>query len=112
MLDDVQQEGDVGLHAANAVFLKRPLHPQRSVLYRAVGQGEGLEVDIISRRIDPGARLLLCSDGMWGLVPDHVILQIMRNAAGPQAAATALVEAANQAGGPDNISVIIVQFPG
>lgn len=88
------------------------VHPQRSVLYRAVGQGEGLEVDIISRRIEPGARLLLCSDGMWGLVPDHVILQIMRNAAGPQAAATALVEAANQAGGPDNISVIIVQFPG
>ncbi|MBL8094660.1 MAG: serine/threonine-protein phosphatase [Anaerolineales bacterium] len=88
------------------------VHPQRSVLYRAVGQGDGLEVDIISRRIEPGARLLLCSDGMWGLVPDHAILQIARNAAGPQEAATAMVEAANQAGGPDNISVVIVQFPG
>jgi protein phosphatase len=88
------------------------VHPQRSVLYRAVGQGDGLEVDVISRRIDPGSRLMICSDGMWGLVPDHVILQIARNATGPQAAATALVEAANQAGGPDNISVIIVQFPG
>jgi len=88
------------------------IHPQRSVLYRAVGQGDGLEVDVISRRIDPGSRLLLCSDGMWGLVPDHVILQIARQAEGPQAAATELVEAANLAGGPDNISVIIVQFPG
>lgn len=88
------------------------VHPQRSVLYRAVGQGEGLEVDVISRRIEPGSRLMLCSDGMWGLVPDHAILQIARNASGPQAAATAMVEAANQAGGPDNISVIVVQFPG
>ncbi len=49
---------------------------------------------------------------MWDLVPDHAILQIARNAAGPQEAATAMVEAANQAGGPDNISVVIVQFPG
>ena len=88
------------------------VHPQRSVLYRAVGQGEGLEVDVISRRLAPGAQLLLCSDGLWGLVPDDMILQLVQSAPGPQAASEALVAAANAAGGPDNITAVIVQLPG
>ncbi len=88
------------------------VHPQRSVLYRAVGQGEGLEVDVISRRLAPGASLLLCSDGLWGPVPDHKILEVVRHAASPQAACEELIAAANAAGGPDNITAIMVQLPG
>ncbi len=87
------------------------VHPQRSVLYRAVGQGEGLEVDVISRRLEPGSRVLLCSDGLWGLVPDHTMLQLIRSASSLQAACDSLIMAANAAGGPDNISVVIVQLP-
>ena len=87
------------------------VHPQRSVLYRAVGQGEGLEVDIDSRRLAPGATLLLCSDGMWGLVPEKQILETVHAAPHPQIAAEALVAAANAAGGPDNITVVVVQLP-
>jgi protein phosphatase len=87
------------------------VHPQRSVLYRAVGQVEALEVDVISRRLPPGAELLLCSDGLWGLVPDERILEIVRQAASPQAACEALVSAANAAGGPDNITAVMVQLP-
>ncbi len=88
------------------------VHPQRSVLYRAVGQGEGLEVDLISRRLAPGAVLLLCSDGLWSLVPDHVIQEITYQAPTLAAACEALVKAANDAGGPDNITAVMVQMPG
>jgi protein phosphatase len=88
------------------------VHPQRSVLYRAVGQGEGLEVDVISRRLVPGSILLLCSDGLWSLVPDHVIQDLVRQSPSIQAACDALVKAANDAGGPDNITAIMVQLPG
>lgn len=88
------------------------VHPQRSVLYRAVGQGEGLEVDVISRRLAPGAIVIVCSDGLWSLVPDHIILQIIRQSDSIQLACEALVRAANEAGGPDNITVVMVQLPG
>lgn len=87
------------------------VHPQRSVLYKAVGQGEGLEVDLIQRRLAPGDIVIVCSDGLWSLVPDHLIYQILRQAASVQVACDLLVQAANEAGGPDNISVIIAQLP-
>jgi protein phosphatase len=87
------------------------IHPQRNVLYRAVGQGEGLEVDIDSRRLSPGAVLLLCSDGLWSLVPDDRIQALIRQSPHPQAACEALVAAANAAGGPDNITAVMIQLP-
>ncbi len=87
-------------------------HPQRSVLYKAVGQSEGLEVDVISRRLPPGAILLLCSDGLWSLVSDGLIFELIRKTGTLQAAGEALVAAANAAGGPDNITAILVQLPG
>jgi serine/threonine protein phosphatase PrpC len=87
------------------------IHPQRNVLYRAIGQGEGLEVDVDSRRLPPGAVLLLCSDGLWGLVPDDRILSIVRENSSLQAACEAMVAAANAAGGPDNITAVMVKLP-
>ena len=88
------------------------VHPQRSVLYKAIGQGEGLEVDIVSRRLMPGSVLLLCSDGLWSFVPDQLIMQIIRQSASLQAACDELINAANDAGGPDNITAVMVQLPG
>ncbi|MCI0351963.1 MAG: protein phosphatase 2C domain-containing protein, partial [Acidobacteriales bacterium] len=44
------------------------VHPQRNVLYRAIGQGDSLEVDAATRRLPPASRLLICSDGLWGVV--------------------------------------------
>lgn len=103
----VQRLQELGqLSAAEAA-----VHPQRSVLYRAVGQGENLEVDVISRRLPPGTMLLLCSDGLWGLVPDPRIQEIVRQSPSPQAACETLVAAANAAGGPDNITAVMVQLP-
>jgi serine/threonine protein phosphatase PrpC len=86
-------------------------HPQRNVLYRAIGQGANLEVDIVSHSIPCGGYLLLCSDGLWGVVPDHEIRRIIYKSGHPQAACEELIRAANAAGGPDNISAVLVGFP-
>ena len=87
------------------------IHPQRNVLYRALGQVEQVDADLVSTALPPNGYLVVCSDGLWGLVADHEISRITRNAADPQQACSSLLEAANAAGGPDNISVIIIKIP-
>lgn len=86
------------------------VHPQRNVLYRAIGQGDGLEVDVNMYRLVPGMKILLCSDGLWGLVNDKLILDIVWKSANLQEACNRLVEAANIAGGPDNITALMVEY--
>jgi protein phosphatase len=87
-------------------------HPQRNVLYRAVGQGDGLEVDVTRHAVPPGARLLLCCDGLWGVVADETLAAVLSEAPTPQAACERLVAAALEAGGPDNISAVLVEIAG
>lgn len=87
-------------------------HPQRNVLYRAIGQNESLDVDAITRRLPPRSRLLLCSDGLWNLVPEETIREISAAHGSPQEVCEKLVDLANERGGPDNISAIVVQVPG
>jgi PPM family protein phosphatase len=87
------------------------VHPQRNVLYRAVGQGEPLEPDINTFPLPHPGFLMLCTDGLWGVLPEIEIYRIINNAANPSLACHDLVEAANAAGGPDNISVILAYFP-
>lgn len=87
------------------------IHPQRNVLYRAIGQGEILEVDAATRRMPPASRLLLCSDGLWGVVSDEHIQRVLSEHPDPQEACERLIEEANESGGPDNITVILVQMP-
>jgi serine/threonine protein phosphatase PrpC len=87
-------------------------HPQRNVLYRAIGQSENLEVDAVTRRLTPGCRLLLCSDGLWNQVQEENLLQIIQSSKTPQEACDRLVRLANDRGGPDNITVVLVQIPG
>jgi protein phosphatase len=86
------------------------IHPQKSVLYRALGQGDGVEADIATSTLPPSGALLLCSDGLWGFVPEEDIEQIINAAATPELACQHLVEAANQAGGADNIAVVLVRL--
>ena len=88
------------------------VHPQRNVLYRAVGQGETLEADVVTVPFPVGGYMLLCSDGLWGLVSDSDMCHIVYNAPNIQHAAQELIAAANAAGGPDNISAILVQLLG
>ena len=88
------------------------VHPQRNVLYRAVGQGDTLEADVVTTPFPIGGYLLLCSDGLWGLVSDDEMRRIVYTAPNIQRACQEMVAAANAAGGPDNISVILVQLLG
>ena len=88
------------------------IHPKRNLLYRALGQGDVTEPDIFSFTIQPGLKLMLCSDGLWGVLPADELHQLIMSSPEPQIACKLLIESANTAGGPDNISVIMVQFPG
>lgn len=87
-------------------------HPQRNVLYRAVGQGESLEADVFTTPFPQPGYLLLCSDGLWSVVPDDNLSKIVNESTNLQSACQEMVVAANNAGGPDNISVILVQLIG
>lgn len=86
------------------------VHPQRNVLYRALGQNEPFRPDIQTQPMPNPGYLMLCSDGLWGSVPDADIFRIVDAAADPATACQNLIDAANEAGGPDNISVILVRY--
>jgi serine/threonine protein phosphatase PrpC len=88
------------------------IHPKRNLLYRALGQGEKLEPDITSFPAHHGLQLLLCTDGLWGAISEDELRSIVVASADPQIACQSLIESANAAGGPDNISVIIIRFLG
>ena len=87
-------------------------HPQRNVLYRALGQGEPIDPDVKTLRLPQGGYLLLCSDGLWGVVSDDDIKRILTNQPELDQACQALMDAANTAGGPDNITAILIRLPG
>lgn len=87
-------------------------HPQRNVLYRAIGQSENLEIDAVTRRLPPGSRLLICSDGLWNQVSESNLQQIIQGSKSPQEACDHLITVANDRGGPDNITAILIQIPG
>ncbi len=86
------------------------VHPQRNVLYRALGQSEPFRPDINTHTLPHPGSMLICSDGLWGSVTDDQIYQIVQTAPSLVIACNQLVEAANSAGGPDNISAILVQY--
>lgn len=86
------------------------VHPKRNLLYRAVGQGDNLEADITSFSLVEGSTLMLCSDGLWGVVDENVLADALRKSAEPRILCQSLVDAANTAGGPDNISVIMIRL--
>jgi len=85
-------------------------HPQKNVLYRALGQNETLEVDAMTRRLPANSRLLICSDGLWGLVEERDIYEITMNTPDPQQACEKLIAKANAKGGIDNITAIVVKI--
>ena len=87
------------------------VHPQRNVLYKALGQGEPFAPDITSSQVPDGGHLIICSDGLWGVIPEEDLVSIIRNTPDMQTACQMLVDAANDAGGPDNITAILVRLP-
>ena len=84
------------------------VHPHKNVLTRALGTDEQVEVDEDSIALVDGDRLLLCSDGLTGMVTEDQIQAILETSEQPQQAADRLVKAANRAGGIDNITVVVL----
>ena len=84
-------------------------HPQRNMLYRSIGTDPSVEVDTLSEQIEPGDVLLLCSDGLFNHVRDEEIAKIALEQPDPDRACERLVALANERGGRDNISVVIVR---
>jgi protein phosphatase len=87
-------------------------YPHRNVLYRALGQGEIMDPDIFTVGFPQPGYLLVCSDGLWGVITEQDLVRSITEASNLQRACQNLVNAANTAGGPDNISVILVQLVG
>jgi serine/threonine protein phosphatase PrpC len=86
------------------------VHPQRSVVTRAIGVDERVQVDEGALEVHDGDRVLLCTDGLTGMLSEKEIQSTLESAPGPQAAADALVAAANRAGGLDNITAIVLDI--
>ena len=84
------------------------VHPQRSIITRALGVDSSVEVDVYSLVLQGGDRVILCSDGLTSMVRTAGIAEVLRAEPDPTAAANALVDAANAAGGEDNITVVVL----
>ncbi len=85
-------------------------HPMRNYITRAVGTEPDIEVDLIRRKREPGDRWLICSDGLHGLVSAEKLEELM-NLPNEEEAADLMVRAALDAGGRDNISLVLVTDP-
>lgn len=86
------------------------VHPMRSVLYRALGQADETDADLYVRALSAGDWLLLCSDGLTRHVSGEESAAIVRASATPDDVAQRLVALANQRGGEDNISVVVIRI--
>jgi serine/threonine protein phosphatase PrpC len=84
-------------------------HPRRNIITRCLGMQQDVEVDLFTEELKPGKSLILCSDGLWEMVRDNEIKDIVLKADNLHISCEQLIEMANQNGGLDNISVVIVQ---
>ena len=83
--------------------------PHKNVITRALGMRETVQVDIKAHQIQSGDLFILCSDGLSGMVPDEQILYVASNAKSLERAVAELVDAANRAGGTDNVTTLLLQ---
>ncbi len=87
-------------------------HPAKGQLSRFVGMGGEAIPDLLTMGLKRGDRLLLCSDGLTGMLSDGQIGEILKAQADPQKACDNLIKAANRAGGKDNVTAVLVDFHG
>ena len=83
--------------------------PHKNVITRALGMRDTVQVDLHAQDIVPGDTYVFCSDGLSGMIDDDTILKIVVAHADLELSVSALVEAANQAGGTDNVTVLALQ---
>lgn len=84
-------------------------HPMKNVLYRALGQSEDVDVDIYEVLLDAGDRIILCSDGLTRHVTPAEIAELAQRGTDPDEISTSMIDLANERGGEDNVSVIVIE---
>ena len=84
-------------------------HPWRNIVTRALSGSEELEVDIRELSLESGDRLLLCSDGVFAVLTDDQIGEVLQQHADLDAVCHALIKGANDGGGPDNVTVVVLE---
>jgi PPM family protein phosphatase len=85
-------------------------HPSRNLIYRSLGAGRAeVDVDIFTERLQPGDALLLCSDGLWEMVRDPQLTNILTEVDDPNETVDLLIQRANENGGEDNITAVLVR---
>ena len=105
---EVQELVDMGQITPDEALI----HPRRHVVTRALGTGSDTEADYWLIPVEPGDRLLVCSDGLTGEVSDGHLEQILTTVPNPQDACASMVQAALRSGGRDNITVLVVDVEG
>jgi PPM family protein phosphatase len=116
------RDGDLGLLTEDHTLVHRMVtegeiskeeaetHPQRSVLTRALGVDTNVDVDDDTVQVRPADRLLLCTDGLTSMVSEQAIEEVLRAVPDPQEAAARLIRLANEGGGTDNTTVVVLDF--
>ena len=85
-------------------------HPQRNLIYRSLGAGhKSIEPDVFHQTLQHGDTLLLCSDGLWEMVRRQDLISILQQEDAPQHLCDRLIDMANDHGGEDNITAVVVQ---
>jgi len=86
-------------------------HPQRNLIYRSLGAGhKNIEVDVFQETVQPGDTFLLCSDGLWEMVRHQELQKVLSEQRSPQKICDMLIDMANNHGGEDNITAIVVHI--
>jgi protein phosphatase len=86
-------------------------HPLKNVITKAVGAKDSIDIEIVEHRLEPGDVAVLCSDGLHGMIHDDQILALLHPGPGSlEDAARGLIDAANEAGGKDNVSVVLLRY--
>jgi serine/threonine protein phosphatase PrpC len=86
-------------------------HPKRNHIYRSLGEKPNVEIDLFTVPLQEGDKLLLCSDGLWDMVRDPKIEDLIKSATpDPSVTSDSLIQAAYEGGGEDNVSVIVIQI--
>jgi protein phosphatase len=101
----VQRLVDMGQITPDEVYT----HPHRNAILRSLGEHPQVETDLFELRLQPGDALLCCSDGLWEMVRDDRLQEMLTNAEA-QAVVEQAVDEANRNGGEDNITAVLIQF--
>ncbi len=103
VVEEMMANGSITLEEAK-------VHPQRNIITRAIGTDPCVEPDLFEYDYLPGDILLLCSDGLSGMVDDSKIIDILEENENAREAVSALIKTANENGGQDNITAICIHF--